>query len=64
MGFGWMMFGKIIGKIGESQLPVDVENFVRNFVTDPIKNHVNDAGAFLFDGVVKDTIGGAVVGLE
>jgi hypothetical protein len=64
MGFGGMMFGKVIREIVGSWLPVKVENFVRNFVTEPAKIHVNDAGSFLFDGVVKDTIGGAVVGLE
>ena len=55
------MFGKIISSVQNSSFPVDVELSLAHPVADPIEAHVDGFGAFLFDGVVGNSGGGAVV---
>ena len=58
------MFGEIIRLVEDSFFPIDVELLLADSVTDPVKTHVDSFGAFLFDSVVGDAGGSAVVGLE
>jgi hypothetical protein len=57
-----VMFGKVVGSIGDTAAPVDNELALADAVTDPIKTHVHGFGSFLFDRVVGDAGGSAVVG--
>jgi hypothetical protein len=59
-----MMFGEVIGTIGLTFAPIDFELALANSITDPTVAYVNDFGSFLFDSVIGDTGGGAVVGLD
>ena len=61
---GGMMFGDVIGFVQNAFFPVDVELSLSHAVANPIKAHVDSFGAFLFDGIVCDAGGGAVVGLD
>jgi len=63
MMFGRMVFGKIIGAIGVTRAPEDVELTLTGAVTNPIKSHVDGLGALLFDGVIDDAACSAVVHL-
>jgi hypothetical protein len=58
---GWMMLSKIVGPIGNTAAPMDVELTLAHAIANPIETHVNSFGAFLFDRVVGDTGGGSVV---
>ena len=56
-----MVFGEAIGMIGVTGGPVDVEVALADAVVDPAEAHVDGFGSFLFDGVVGDAVGSAVV---
>ena len=58
------MFRAAISFVGLSLFPVDEKLTLADSVSDPIESHVNSFGAFLFDSVVCDTGGCAVVGLD
>ncbi len=57
-----VMFGKVVGLVGDTAAPVDNELALADAVTDSIKTHVHGFGSFLFDRVVGDAGGSAVVG--
>ena len=63
MMFGRMVFGKIIGAVCVAGAPEDVELPLTRAVTNPVKPHVNGFRPLLFDGVIDDAAGGAVVRL-
>jgi len=63
MMFGRMVFGKIIGMIGVTRAPEDVELTLSGAATNPIKSHVNGLGALLLDSVIDDAACSAVVHL-
>jgi hypothetical protein len=60
--FSRVVFGGIVTPLGFALAPEDVELFLAHTVPDPVVAHVDGLGAALFDGVVGDTAGGAVVG--
>ena len=45
-------------------MPIDVKLSLVNAVADPIKAHVNCLGLLLFDGVIGDACGSAIVHLD
>ena len=59
-----MVFGKIVGPIGAAWTPEDMKLALSYPILDPIKPHVDGLGPFLFDSVIGDAAGSAVVGLE
>ena len=61
MMFGRMVFGKIIGAIGVTRVPEDVELTLTGAIMNPIKLHVNGLGVLLLDGVIDDAACSAVV---
>ena len=63
MMFGRMVFGKVIGAIGVTRAPEDVELPLTSAVTNPIKPHVDGLRPLLFDGVIDDAACSAVVRL-
>ncbi len=63
MMFGRMVFGKVIGMICVAGAPEDVELPLTRVVTNPIKPHVDGFRPLLFDGVIDDATGSAVVRL-
>ena len=58
------MFGKIVGFVGTALAPKDVELFLMHMITAPIKTHVNGFGSLLFDSVIGDTSGCAIISLN
>ena len=58
------MFGEIVSLVEASFFPIDVELALAYTVTDPVEAHVNCLGSFLFDGVIGDAGGSAVVSLD
>ena len=56
-----MVLGKIIGMIGLTFAPIDVELSLADAVTDLVKTHVNSFGSFLFDSVVGNAACSVVV---
>ena len=63
MGSG-VMFAEIIGAVEAALAPVDMKLALANAITNPVKAHVNCFRPFLFDGVVGNTGGSAVVSLN
>ena len=59
-----MMFCKIISLFCFSLLPIDQKLALVNTFTDPIKTHVHSLGSFLFDAVIANAGGSAVVSLD
>jgi hypothetical protein len=57
------MFAEVVGFVATTFCPVNVKLALADAVADPVEAHVNGLGAFLFDGVVGDAGGGAVIGL-
>jgi hypothetical protein len=60
----WVVFGEVISLIEGAGFPMDDELFLSGAVADPIKAHVDGFGALLLDGIVDDTFGAGVVGLN
>ena len=58
------MFGKIVGFVGTALAPKDVELFLMHMITAPIKTHVNGFGSLLFNSVIGDTSGCAIISLN
>jgi len=58
-----MVFGEVIGTIGATRVPKNVELALADPVADPIKSHVDGFGPLLFHGVIGNAAGSAVVGL-
>ena len=58
------MFGKIIGLVLGTGLPINVELILGGTATKPIELHVNSFQAFLFDSVVGNAGGCIIVCLE
>ena len=58
------MFGKIVGFVGAALAPKNVELFLMHMITDPIKAHIDGLGSFLFDGVIGNTSGCAIISLN
>ena len=54
----------VSSQISLSWGPIDLELALGDAVAEPVKAHVNGFGSILLDGVVEDTIGSAVVGLD
>ena len=54
----------VISFVENTFFPVDKELALAYTVSDPIEAHVNGFRSFLFDSVVGDTSGSAVVGLN
>ena len=61
---GRMVFCVVVGQVGCSWSPVDVELALLDPVLQPVEAHVDGLGAFLFDGVCEDTMACGIVGLE
>jgi hypothetical protein len=59
-----VMLGKVIRSILFTLSPIDEELSLGGTVLDPVETHVDCLGAFLLDGVVGDSGGGAVIRLE
>ena len=59
-----VMLGEVVGLVEAAFLPEDMKLSLANVVTDPIKVHVNCLGSLLFDGVIGNACGGAVVHLD
>lgn len=57
-----MVLGEIVGSVGFAGPPVNVELFLADTVAHPIISHVDCLGALLFDGVVGNSGGSAIVG--
>ena len=56
-----MVFSEIVSQISFPWGPIDLKLALGNAVLEPVEAHVNGFGSILFDGVVEDTIGRAVV---
>ena len=59
-----MVFAEVIGAVALFLVPNDTEVALFAAVADPEVTHVHGFGAFLFDGVVTDALGGVVVSDE
>ena len=59
-----VMFGEVVGLVEAAFLPIDVKLSLANAVADPIKAHVNCLGSLLFDGVIGNACGSAIVHLD
>lgn len=57
-----VVFGVIIGHVGFTATPDNFELALSNSAFDPVEAHVDGFGSFLFDGVVGNAEGSAVVG--
>jgi hypothetical protein len=58
------MFGEIVCFVQTALDPVDAELALADAITYPVKTHVHCFGAALFYGIVGNTGGCAVVGLD
>ena len=61
---GWVVFGEVICPIQTALAPKNVKLSLPHMVVNPIEMHVNGFGAFLFDGIIGDARGCAVVSLD
>ena len=59
-----VVFCEIVSQICFSRGPIDLELALGNAVAEPVEAYVNGIGSILFDGVVEDTVGSAVVGSD
>jgi hypothetical protein len=46
-----VMFGKVVGSVGDTAVPVDNELALADAVADPIKTHVHGFGSFLTESL-------------
>ena len=56
-----MVFGVVVRVVGAAGGPMHVEVALTDTVTDPVETHVDGLRAALFDSVVGNAAGGAVV---
>jgi len=61
---GWMMFCEVIPFVVFAGLPISSKLPLSNAIAHPVKVHVNGFGSFLFHGVIDDSFGTSVVGLD
>ena len=59
-----MVVGQVISMVGGSWCPEDAKLLLFDAISKPIKVHVNGLGMTLSDGVIADSFGGFVVGLD
>jgi hypothetical protein len=59
-----MVFHKIIRAVVTAFFPTNDRLALVNMITNPIKAHVDGFGLFLFDSVIGNAGGSAVVGLD
>ena len=59
-----MVFGDVISAILFAGFPVDKKLALANTIADPVEAHVNCLGSLLFNCIVDNASGSAVVGLE
>ena len=59
-----MVFGEIVSQVNATATPINEKLTLTNAIANPVKTHVDGFGSPLFDGVVGDATGGAIVGLE
>jgi hypothetical protein len=59
-----MVFREIVRAVVTAFFPTNYKLALADTVADPAKAHVNGFGSFLFDSVIGDTGGGAVVRLD
>ena len=60
-----MVFGEVVlSFIGTAFVPKNVKVFLVDMIMDPIKAHINDLGAFLFDGVISNARCSTVISLD
>jgi hypothetical protein len=64
MVHGGMVFCKIIHAVETAFFPKDNILALANMITNPLKAHVGGFGSFLFDSVIGNAGGGAVVSLD
>jgi len=63
MGCG-VMFGEIIGPIGDPGFPENMKLALLGAIMKPVKSHVHSFGALLFDRVIDNPAGSVIVGLQ
>ena len=61
---GRMVFREIIRAVETAFFPTNDKLALVDMITNPIKAHLDGFGSFLFDSVVGNAGGGAVVGLD
>jgi hypothetical protein len=61
---GWMMLGEVVSSVRAAFSPIDEKLSLSDAVSYPIKTHVHGFGPFLFDAVVGNAGGSAVVSLD
>jgi hypothetical protein len=61
---GWVVLGEVIGLVGSSRFPVDVELILANPILNPIETHVNGFRVFHLYSIIGDACSGAIVGLD
>ena len=59
-----MVFGEIVSQVDATTTPINEKLTLTNAIANPIKTHVDGFGAALFDGVVGEVTGGAVICLN
>ncbi len=59
-----MVLGEVIGIVVETTAPVDDELAVGDAVFNPVETHVDGFGAALFDGIVGNSGGASIIGLD
>lgn len=59
-----VMLGEVVGFVESAFLPVYMELALANAIANPVESHVDGFGATLFDSVIGDADGGAIVGLD
>jgi hypothetical protein len=61
---GQMVFREIIRAVETAFFPTNYKLALADTIANPVKVHVNGLGSFLFDSVVGNAGGGAVVSLD
>ena len=58
-----MMLGKVVRFVEAAALPIDMELALADTIANPVEAHIDSFGTLLFDSVVGDAGGSAVVSL-
>ena len=59
-----VMLGWEVRQVVPSRLPIDMEMSLFGPVSEPVEAHVHGFGSLLFDSVIDDPLGYAVVSLD
>ena len=59
-----MVLGEVVCFVGCSRFPEDMELLLADSIFQPVESHVDGLGMFHFDGVIGDSRGSVVVGLD